>query len=240
MKGKIIFEDAHILVCYKPSGLATQTARIGQQDFVSELKNHLDSPYLGIIHRLDQPVEGLLLFSKTKKVAGILTHQLRNRTLHKHYYAVLCGQPIAKSGQLVDNLIKDNKLGFAKVVTYEEPLPREAKRAVLRYSILEELSLPMPLALADIEIETGRFHQIRAQMSYAGLPLYGDRKYGKGTVAMTDIPSVEKQLALCAYSLQFTHPIERKSMSFQITPQGDIFHLFSQFGERKEESNILS
>ena len=102
MKTQIVYEDNDIVVINKPAGLATQTARVGQPDVVSELKNYLRSPYLGIIHRLDQPVEGLLVFAKNKRAAAALSTQLQSTegVLNKQYYAVFCGKPAAEKGRL--------------------------------------------------------------------------------------------------------------------------------------------
>ena len=102
MKTEIIYEDANILVCYKPAGLPVQTAKVGQMDLVSELKNYLHSAYLGIIHRLDQPVEGLLVFAKDTKSAATLSACLQKGTLNKQYYGVISGKPSAPGGELVD------------------------------------------------------------------------------------------------------------------------------------------
>ena len=101
MKTEIIYQDNHILICRKPAGLPTQTARIGQVDMVSELKNYLaknsgSEPYLGLVHRLDQPVEGLLVFGKNPKATKLLSQQLREGSLHKSYYAVTFNQPYAE------------------------------------------------------------------------------------------------------------------------------------------------
>ena len=169
MKTEILYEDNSILVIRKPAGLAVQSARIGQPDVVSELKSHLaklpdtgrlgpgkGEPYLGIVHRLDQPVEGVLVFAKEKKAAAALTKQLSDGTLNKHYYAVLCGYPAVAEGELVDYLRKEGSVAVA--VTGREKNFPDAKIAKLHYSILEKINQPMPLALADVCIETGRFH----------------------------------------------------------------------------------
>ena len=189
MRTEILYEDKSIMVVRKPAGLAVQSARIGQPDVVSELKSHLaklpdtgrpgpgkGEPYLGIVHRLDQPVEGVLVFAKEKKAAAALTKQLSDGTLNKHYYAVLCGYPAVAEGELVDYLRKEGSVAVA--VTGREKNFPDAKIAKLRYSILEKLDQPMPLSLADVCIETGRFHQIRIQFAHAGWPLLGDTKYG--------------------------------------------------------------
>jgi len=133
LRTKIIYEDAQVLVAYKPAGLATQTSKVGQADMVSELKNYLSAvqkgktPYLGVVHRLDQPVEGLLVFAKTKQTAASLTKQLAQGALNKQYYAVICGNPPTEEGELVDYLYKD-AAGKAVVVTGQQEMYPEAKK----------------------------------------------------------------------------------------------------------------
>lgn len=233
MKIKIVYEDEALCVCYKPAGLAVQTAASFQEDAVSELKNYLSrkndraEPYLGIVHRLDQPVEGLLVFAKTKKAADGLTRQLADGRLEKKYLAVLCGVPEARQGMLTDYLKKDGRAGRASVVSENEPA---AKRAELCYRILQEAEMQAGAgaqtemqkrrcSLAEIVIKTGRFHQIRAQMSHLGCPLFGDMKYG----------AEEKgQLALCASQLAFVNPLNGKKQKFCCKPQNPVFARFAQ------------
>lgn len=221
MRTKIIYEDAAIMVTHKPAGLATQTAKVGQQDMVSELKNYLASgqrgkvPYLGVIHRLDQPVEGLLVFAKEKSAAAALTKQLGQGTLHKQYYAVICGKPCLDMGELVDYMYKDTA-GKAQIVTGQQEKFPEAKKAVLQYRIIEEISSEKELFLADIHIDTGRFHQIRAQMAHAGMPLLGDSKYGNEiSLALRQELGI-RNVALCAYCIELIHPVTKKKMKFTI------------------------
>ncbi len=245
MKCNILYEDQDVLVIYKPAGLAVQTAKIGQADVVSELKNYLasPSPYLGIVHRLDQPVEGLLVFAKQKAAAASLSKQLvaEDSTLNKHYYAVVCGKPTAKAATLEDKLYKDAS-GVAKVG--EGP---QAKRAVLRYEMLEVSQLPADVvsrsagsapqqadacgdgecSLLDVEIETGRFHQIRAQLSHADMPILGDSKYANVASAQMSAKLGVRNVALCAYRLSFCHPRSGKRLSFSVLPQGTIFSRFA-------------
>ena len=155
MRTEILYEDKIIMVIRKPAGLAVQSAGIGQPDVVSELKSHLaklpdtgrlgpgkGEPYLGIVHRLDQPVEGVLVFAKEKKAAAALTKQLSDGTLNKHYYAVLCGYPAVAEGELVDYLRKEGSVAVA--VTGREKNFPDAKIAKLHYSILEKINQPMP------------------------------------------------------------------------------------------------
>lgn len=242
MKTEILYEDKAIAVIYKPAGLATQTARTGEPDTVSELKNHLyranqsavgscglSAPYLGVIHRLDQPVEGLLVFAKNGKAAAALSGQLQKQkegSFSKRYYAVLCGQPAERTGKLIHKLYRDNA---GKAVILEETSEAGdcfgARRAVLHYEILETCE---ELALADIRIETGRFHQIRAQMAYAGTPILGDRKYGNEESEETARRYHIWSTALCAYRLEFVHPVTGEKMSFLIKPRGEAFSFFSQ------------
>lgn len=246
MKTEIIYEDKDILVIYKPAGLATQTAKLGQADVVSELKNYLSReektveknplpqkskpgnpniPYIGVIHRLDQPVEGLLVFAKNKKAASDLTAQLQKQGaevgLHKHYYAVLCGKPSQKEGELVDYMYKSPE-NLAIIVERDSV---QAKEARLRYKILEEAAIDS-LVLADIQILTGRFHQIRAQMAHANLPLLGDAKYGTEEAKKAAQAAGVRTVALCAYSLEFVHPVTKKKMNFEIEPKGNAFSFF--------------
>ena len=230
MRTKIIYEDADILVAWKTAGLATQTARVGQQDMVSELKNHLargskGAPYLAVIHRLDQPVEGLLVFGKNKKAAAILSAQLEKGSLHKGYEAVLCGKPVAESGTLVDYLYKDVN-SHAVVVTGQQERYPEAKEAVLHYQVLGNVEQPEYLTRMAVQIETGRFHQIRAQMAHAKMPLLGDNKYGTmESLALSGALGV-RQVALCANQLAFCHPTTGKELLFSGEPENRAFALF--------------
>lgn len=117
MKERILYEDKEILVCHKPAGVATQTGQIRQKDLVSEIKNYLGkNPYLGVVHRLDQPVEGLLVFAKTPFAAKELSRQLADNTLNKQYYAVVCGKGFEEDTELADYLVKDGKTNQSRKV----------------------------------------------------------------------------------------------------------------------------
>ncbi len=228
MRTTIIYEDGHVIVAHKPAGLATQTAKVGQQDMVSELKNYLASgqkgkvPYLGVVHRLDQPVEGILVFAKNQKAAAALTKQLGAGTLNKQYYAIICGKPEQKTGELVDYLYK-NTAGKAQVVTGQQTQFPEAKKAVLQYKIMNRMSTEQEIFRADIHIDTGRFHQIRAQMAHAGMPLLGDSKYGSEVSLAWSRELGIRNVALCAYSVEFVHPVTGKKLSFAVEPEGMIW-----------------
>lgn len=224
MKTRIVYEDSDIIVINKPAGLATQTAKVGQADVVSELKNYLagenrkEPPFLGIIHRLDQPVEGLLVFAKNKKAAAKLSGQM-----NKQYYAVFCGKPCSREAELVDYLIKtpDNRAEVADIDT------KDARKAVLRYKLIRTIQKSgEEISLVDVEIDTGRFHQIRVQMSHAGMPLLGDMKYSDERAKSCSLKLEVKTVALCAYRLAFIHPVTGKQMEFTIKPSGMAFEDF--------------
>lgn len=242
MKTIILHEDKDILVCHKPAGLAVENAAVGRMDMVSELKNYLKSSYLGVVHRLDQPVEGLLVFAKNQKAAADLSKQLQKNTLNKEYFAVVCGKPESNIGKLVDYLAKDNKTRMAKVVNKNDS---DAKEAILDYEVMqtkkccdvmtdseatgglpENMPNDLAFSLLRVEIQTGRFHQIRAQLSNAGTPILGDQKYGNDASAQVSQLTGTRNVALCACSLNFRHPITGRDMSFEIVPESGAFKLF--------------
>ncbi len=221
MQTQIVYEDEAVLVIRKPAGLATESAGIGQKDVVSELKNYVAKknpgkmPYLGIVHRLDQPVEGLLVFAKTKKAAENLTVQLGKGTLKKEYLAVVCGKVPENTGRLVDYLAKEKGMAVVK-----DAADAQAKKAVLTYTKKAETE---ELTLLAVQIETGRFHQIRAQLSHVGFPILGDEKYGSEESKELSREKKIRFTALCAVSLSFRHPVTGKVMAFTQTPQNPAF-----------------
>ena len=238
----ILYEDTNIIICHKPAGIAVQTSRIGSQDMVSLLKNHLSEtraqghqkdqktgrqnrePYLAVIHRLDQPVEGLLVFATTPKAAKELNRQLTSSGFGKYYRALVLGIPEPPNGTLEDYLVKDARTNTSRVCTKDTP---GAKLARLHYHVKEICTgLHSVTSLVEIQLDTGRHHQIRVQMAHLGCPLVGDRKYGAA-----DIPSVQtgtanitsithkknaESLKLCAYRLEFRHPESGEKMTFSL------------------------
>lgn len=222
MNPDIIYEDQDILVCIKPAGIPTQSSSIRTPDMVSLLKNHIyknmpqkKPPYLAVIHRLDQPVEGLLVFGKTPASARNLNKQLTDYGFGKQYRALLNGCPKVTEGTLTDYLLKDGRTNSSSICNPDTP---GAKKAVLHYKIIQHKP---PYSLAEITLETGRHHQIRVQMAHLGCPLAGDMKYGSRTEAavLTDAgnpPACFKSLQLYACRLSFRHPRTGKPMDFQI------------------------
>ena len=240
MQTQIVYEDEAVLVIRKPAGLATESAGIGQKDVVSELKNYVAKknpgkmPYLGVVHRLDQPVEGLLVFAKTKKAAENLTVQLGKGTLKKEYLAVVCGKVPENTGRLVDYLAKEKGMAVVRDtadaqakkdadVQAEKAADPQAKKAVLTYTKKAETE---KFTLLAVQIETGRFHQIRAQLSHAGFPILGDEKYGSEESKELSREKKIRFTALCAASLSFRHPVTGKIMAFTQAPQNPAFAEF--------------
>ena len=225
MKATILHEDNHIIVVHKPAGIAVQSARIGQADLVSELKKHLaknagSNPYLGVIHRLDQPVEGVLVFAKNPKAAAELSMQVQGDDFCKEYLAVVCGKLENTQGELVDYLEKQN--GIAVVTT-----PEKGKKSVLQYRVLKEtVAQEQPISLLHITLKTGRFHQIRVQFSRAGYALLGDKKYGSAeSFALSEKLQV-RNVALCAWTLTFNHPQTKEKLEYTVNPANPAFDLF--------------
>lgn len=206
----ILYEDDAIIVCVKPAGIATQTKRIGEKDMESMLRTYRmqkgEASYIGVVHRLDQPVSGVMVFAKSKEAAADLSRQIAAKAADKYYYAVTDGIPDMESGILEDYLLRDGKTNLSKVVGRNE---NGAKRAELSYEVLEKNDIQ---ALVRIKLATGRHHQIRVQMAHAGWPLVGDRKY--------HFKENRKQgsttLSLCSYKLGFYHPVTKKKMEFEI------------------------
>lgn len=217
----LVYEDSQIIVCHKPAGIATQTSHVGSFDLVSLLKNYLaassrsgtkpasgpSAPYLAVIHRLDQPVEGLLVFAKTPAAARELNRQLATSGFGKYYRALVNGIPSPLEGTLEDYLVSDGRANITRVCKKDTP---GAKFARLSYKVIESRD---GLSLVDIVLDTGRRHQIRVQMAHLGCPLAGDRKYGVCEPA--DRENAEP-LRLCAYKLTFYHPKDKRKMCFEL------------------------
>ena len=216
---KIIFEDEHVLVVKKDAGIPVQAGRMRIMDLQGLIKNELyrrnpkaGEPYLGLIHRLDQPVEGVMVFAKTPFAAGSLSEQVTDGRMKKHYLALLCGKPEEMTGKLVDYLLKDGRNNTSAVVPKGT---KDAKRAELNYRVLKAGE---ETALVEVELITGRHHQIRMQMANAGWPLYGDTKYNPAFQETAEYV----QTALCAYKLSFVHPKTKKVMEFCIEPDNSL------------------
>lgn len=209
MNIEIFYEDNDIIVCRKPAGFPTQTKRLGSQDMESYLRNYRarkkEDSYIGVIHRLDQPVEGVMVFAKNHFAASELSKQLSNHLFGKHYYAILWSRDgqLPKQGQLTDYILTDKKTNTSKVVPKNTP---QSKQAILNYTITCQYE---DRAILDIKLETGRQHQIRLQFASRMCPLLGDHKYGNPSDGYNHV-------ALFSYALDFCHPTTKKEMHFEI------------------------
>lgn len=211
---EIIFEDEFIIVCKKPPGIPTQTPKSGVIDMVNLLKNYRVSkgepPYVGLVHRLDQPVEGVMVFAKDKKSAAALSAQMQAHTFEKYYYAMVEGTFSPACGTLENYLLRDGKSNVSSVVPKDTT---GAKRAELSYETVKTME---DRSLVRIQLKTGRHHQIRVQLAHAGHPIIGDKKYGRNTPGY--LP-----LGLCSYHIGFIHPVTKKKVVYEITPSGAAF-----------------
>lgn len=219
----IIFEDDYILAIHKPAGIATQTSKIGEKDLYSEAKNHVNGNYIGIINRLDQPVEGIVLLAKSNQVAAALEKQIQTHSMEKYYHAKVYLTNPDKHDDLVD-ITTDQSLFPIALTDYMcrdknnisricLPDDTDAKEARLEYAIRE---LDEDEALLDIHLLTGRHHQIRLQLSNAGMPILGDRKYGNEASIKYSMTNRIRNVALCAYRLKFTHPVSGEKIELKI------------------------
>lgn len=214
---KVLYEDNHIIVVIKPYNIPSQSDKTNDIDMLSLVKEYIKEKYqkpgnvyVGLVHRLDRPVGGIMVFAKTSKAASRLSESIRNKSFSKTYLAVVNGKFEKQNGVLEDYLWKDEALNMSKVVSKDK---KNAKLARLTYEVLAEKN---DLNLVKINLETGRHHQIRVQFSNAGHSLYGDQKYGKG--------SIGKQIALWAYRLEFKHPVKDEIMKFEALPEkNDVF-----------------
>ena len=223
IQDNIIYEDQDILVCRKPEGLPVQSAGVGTMDMESALKNYLafknpeKTPWLGIIHRLDQPVEGILVFALTQKAAASLNRQMEKKEIEKIYLAVTDKIPEPQTAILEDWLKKDGRNNLSAVV---KPGTKGAKKARLSYRVIraleDERTAGGRRCLTEIRLDTGRHHQIRVQMAHLGTPLLGDRKYYPED--RSGYP-----LGLCAYKLKFSHPGTGEEMEFCAKPSKETF-----------------
>ena len=231
----ILYEDRDLIVAVKPAGVEAQSARRFAPDMVSEIRNHLvinkictpgKEPYVAVIHRLDKPVSGIMVYGLTKKAAAALSEQVQNRKMEKCYEAVVCGKPVENVDKFVDYLRKSVDGNYSQVV---EKGISDAKRAELSYEVKGTVETEAgPLALVKIRLLTGRHHQIRVQFAAHGLPLYGDGRYNPAFGGSVQPAPRKAPLALCAVSLAFVHPTTGKRMEFAIRPEGGAFEKFYQ------------
>ena len=212
---KVLYEDNHLIAVLKPINVPTQKDSSNDIDMVSLVKDYLKKKYnkpgnvyLGLLHRLDRPVSGVLLFAKTSKAAERMTKEIKNHNVRKTYYAVVEGK-VDKKGTFIDKLLKDEKTNFVRVSD-------KGKEAKLEYELI---CYKNNYSLVKINLITGRSHQIRVQFSSRGYPLYGDQRYNKKD---------KNQIALFSPSIEFTHPVTKEHLTISYNlPNRFPFTLFN-------------
>ena len=213
-KLKILYEDNHIIVVEKKPNIPSQSDKTGDIDMLTLVKNYIKEKYnkpgnvyMGLVHRLDRPVGGIMIFARTSKSASRLSNQVREKIFKKKYLAVVDGKFEKDQGTLENYLYKDERHNMSKVVKKEK---KNAKLAKLDYKVLKYNPVK-DLSLVEVNLHTGRHHQIRVQLSNFGHSIFGDQKYGtrgKG-----------KQIALWAYELTIVHPVTKEEMIFKDYPE---------------------
>ncbi len=229
---KILYEDKDQIVIHKPAGVATQTARLGEKDLVSEVKNHIAkeegqaNPFVGVINRLDQPVEGIVLFAKNARAAAELSKQMQDGSMQKYYLAAVFGHMDKEKDILTDYLEKDARTNTSRVVSATS---KDAKKATLEYSVM---AVSDKMQFVRIHLLTGRHHQIRLQFSYREHPLIGDTKYGSAESMAFSREVNAKTPALCAYKLVWKHPSTKKQMNVSVAPEHPVLRGFYETVEQ--------
>lgn len=212
----VLHEDNHVLVVVKPQNVPSQADSSKDKDMLTVVKEYIKNKYdkkgaafAGLVHRLDRPTGGVMVFAKTSKAAERLAEQMQSGEFEKEYLCITCKEPQRKKDTLVNYLKKNEKENKVEIV----PMATDgAKKAILHYETLTDYK---GFALVRVKLETGRSHQIRVQMSNIGAPLYGDQKYG------ADEKTFGKNLALWATKLSFNHPVTKQKCTYIVYPPTD-------------------
>lgn len=229
LEPKIVYEDNRVIVVIKPHNVSVQEDDSKDPDMLTIIKDFLKkrdnkpgNVFLGLVHRLDRPTGGVMVFAKTSKAASRLSKELKDKRLKKHYLCVVNGRPQLATNRLVTYLKKDEKTNTVKIAP---KLEAGSKEAILEYEVIETKN---KYSLIEVNLITGRSHQIRVQMSaQLNCPIFGDFKYGDKEHG--------GNLALWAYELTFTHPTTKENMRFTVAPDFDnpAFKYFQETIEKK-------
>ncbi|MBR3119905.1 MAG: RluA family pseudouridine synthase [Oceanobacillus sp.] len=213
MEISVLYEDNHLLLVEKPVNIPVQADRTGDNDFLSMLKQDLKNRYqkpgnvfLGLVHRLDRPVGGTMVFAKTSKAASRMSDLVRRQAIERKYMAVVRGVPIQAETKLEHYLFKNTRKNKVYTVAANH---QKAKKAVLDYKMIAKTE---DLSLLSVQLHTGRPHQIRVQLSANGTPIFGDQKYGQ------KVNRPGQQIALWANLLRFEHPIKKEMIEVHCPP----------------------
>ncbi|MDA9354237.1 RluA family pseudouridine synthase [Flavobacteriaceae bacterium] len=206
---EVLFEDNHLLIVNKKSGDIVQGDKTGDKplsdvvkEYIKEKYNKPGEVFLGVVHRLDRPTSGVIIFARTSKALERLNKMLRERTISKTYWAVVKNTPLKEKDSLIHFLKKNPKNNKSTVFTKETDA---SKKAILHYSVIKKLD---NYSLLEIDLETGRHHQIRAQLAYIGSPIKGDLKYGASR------SNKDGSIHLHARKISFTHPVSKENILF--------------------------
>ena len=216
MRIPILYEDNHLLIVEKPVNIPVQGDNTGDKDLLTILKEDLKvryqkpgDVYLGLVHRLDRPVGGVIVFAKTSKAASRMSDVIRRQAMERKYFTVVRGNPTRNRAVLVHHLMKNKQKNKVYAVS---PSHKGAKEASLEYVKVADNERH---SLLSVELHTGRSHQIRVQLSREGTPIYGDQKYGQ------DVNLPGQQIALWAYSLRFEHPVKKEMIEVECPPPSE-------------------
>lgn len=210
-KLNVLYEDNHIIVVEKKPDILSQSDITGDIDLLSMVKEYVKEKYnkpgnvyIGLVHRLDRPVGGIMIFARTSKAAKRLNDQIKNHEFSKRYLVLLDGHINHKKGELINYLYKDSKTGKSSVVNERHPLGKLSK---LEYEVIDYID---DKTLVKVNLITGRHHQIRLQFSNIGYPIYGDQRYGNKS---------DEKIHLFSYELKFKHPITKELLEFKLLPK---------------------
>lgn len=218
MKLEVLYEDNHLLSIVKPPNMPVQEDSSKDLDllnagkkFLVEKYNKPGDAFLGLVHRLDRPVGGAMIFAKTSKAASRLSNEIRLNKFDREYLAIVRGLPQVQAGRLTDHLLKDNKRNQSSVVKADT---KNSKKAILDYKVLQ-MNTQDNMSLVSVQLQTGRSHQIRVQLAHMGYPIYGDQKYG------SHVNTPGEQIALWASDLAIKHPTLDEIVKVSSTPPAE-------------------
>ena len=217
---QVLYEDNHIIIINKRAGDITQGDKTGDKplsdvvkEYVKDKYNKPGNVFIGTVHRLDRPTSGIVIFARTSKALERLNKMLRDKTINKTYWALVKNKPKKESDTLIDFLKKDTKKN--KSFVYKKEI-EGSKKATLHYKIIKKLD---NYSLLEIDLETGRHHQIRTQLSSIGSPIKGDLKYG------FDRSNKDGSISLHARKIEFIHPVSKENISLIApTPEDAIWN----------------